>query len=219
MNNKGNGRMKDYETSHASTTLNVFLSYSHENKETAEEIATMIISEGISVWFDEWDVVLGDSLSDKIEQGLNCTHFVFLISKSTPKSKWQGREFKASFAHYINSGNPVIIPIILDETSPPKLISDLKYHRYEGGTNNDWYSIVGSITGKLPSLTLAKSIVKFYKKIVYNDPPADGKSIGYENVCPNCGSTRFTSGNYFDNNGEPHMAIECVECKWGDLIT
>lgn len=130
------------ETEQKKNDTLVFVSYSHKDKPVAEEIATMISAEGISVWFDEWKVVPGDSIIDKIGEGLICTHFVFLISNNTPQSKWQNQEFKSTFTRYVEESKPKIIPILLDEAKSPSLINHFNHIRYQGGTNSDWMNIV-----------------------------------------------------------------------------
>lgn len=67
------------------TTPKVFLSYGGEDAEVATLIAKQLMAKGIDTWFAVWDLTSGDSLRQKIDDGIgNCTHFVALL---TPRSK------------------------------------------------------------------------------------------------------------------------------------
>ncbi len=66
-------------------TPKVFLSYGGEDAAAATAIAKQLMAKGIDTWFAVWDLTSGDSLRQKIDEGIgNCTHFVALL---TPRSK------------------------------------------------------------------------------------------------------------------------------------
>ena len=66
-------------------TPKVFLSYGGEDAAAATAIAKQLMAKGIDTWFAVWDLTSGDSLRQKIDDGIaNCTHFVALL---TPRSK------------------------------------------------------------------------------------------------------------------------------------
>jgi hypothetical protein len=67
-----------------------------------------LASENINVWFDEWRIKLGDSITEEIPKALKCTHFIELISKNTETSKFQKREFQSAVASYVKEGNHVL---------------------------------------------------------------------------------------------------------------
>jgi hypothetical protein len=64
------------------------------------------------------------------------------------------REFQSAIASYVKEGAPRILPILLDDSEVPKLLTDLKYWKYNGGTERDRGEIVSSVTGKSPSQNL-----------------------------------------------------------------
>lgn len=198
------------------SSIKVFVSYNHADKKIAVQIATAIKAYGTDVWFDEWKIVLGDSIEDKISKGLQATHFVFLISKNTDNSRYQKREFLSSLSNFINSGTPKIIPILLDDAMIPELIKDIKHHHYEGGTKNDWDAIVGSITGKLPDTSVAKAIINLYKETVLVDEKNGDSGPWYPfqyKLCPSCGSSELSGGSFFcDEN--VIIEIKCKNCGW-----
>ena len=48
----------------------VFLSHSAADKGVVRDIANRLKSDGVRVWFDEWEIKPGDSIPAKIEDGL-----------------------------------------------------------------------------------------------------------------------------------------------------
>jgi len=53
---------------------------------------------GIDVWFDQWEIGIGDSLRRKMESGLsNCTHFLVLLTPQSVGKPWVETEIDAGF--------------------------------------------------------------------------------------------------------------------------
>jgi hypothetical protein len=179
--------------------LSVFLSHNRKDKPIARELGLYLASEGVSVWFDEWSINPGHSISASISDGLSkSTHFLLLWSKHAKRSRWVNKEMFSA----INLGTrhkPIqVIPICLDKTRLPTLMADLKYIRYKGGTESDRIEIVTAITGKHPSDTYTKAIVRKYNELI------DGGGTGLR-ACPECGSSLL---DWIKSS--PH----CKECGW-----
>ena len=56
----------------------VFLSHSGADKDVVREIANRLKSDGVRVWFDEWEIRPGDSIRAKIEDGLEHSRVLVL---------------------------------------------------------------------------------------------------------------------------------------------
>ena len=48
----------------------VFLSHSSKDKDQVVRLATDLREAGVAVWLDEWEISVGDSISQKIQEGL-----------------------------------------------------------------------------------------------------------------------------------------------------
>src|SRR5437016_6986118 len=154
------------EPKHATT---VFISHNKADKNEAREIALFFAAEGINVWFDEWEISVGDSFVQEINYGLlNCTHFAILWSENAARSNWVRRELHSTLAHAIDTGKPRIIPIKLDDAPLPSLLADILYLRYTEPIDEERQKIIKSVTGHLPSENFANAIIKMYYQIVKN---------------------------------------------------
>jgi hypothetical protein len=77
----------------------IFISHASEDKGFARPLAEQLVSEGISVWFDEYELKLGDSLRRKIEDGLlHSRHGLVLMSKNFFQKEWPQKELDALFS-------------------------------------------------------------------------------------------------------------------------
>jgi hypothetical protein len=91
----------------------VFLSHASEDKEAiARPLYEALTAAGVSVWFDEAVLKLGDSLSAKIDEGLaRCTHGIIVISPSFLDKRWPQRELAGLVAREVAGGTNRILPI------------------------------------------------------------------------------------------------------------
>jgi hypothetical protein len=91
-------------------TPRVFLSYAFEDKQLAERIAHTLQAQGIDTWWAGWCMAAGDSLRQKIDQGLaGCTHFVVLLTRTSIEKPWVKQEMDAGLVRALNA-QAVFIP-------------------------------------------------------------------------------------------------------------
>lgn len=193
----------------------VFISYNKKDEEIATDIAVFLKVKDIKVWFDEWEILAGDSIIEEIESGLKeCTHFIIIWSVNSAKSNWVRKELKSILCEAIRIGIPRIIPVIIDKTPLPKLLIDLKYIRYKDDSEKDKEEIIKSIIGEKPSQSFIKAIMKQRKKLVYDntkDSPFPFR------VCPECGSENLQRSSTTDyEHDEIYYSIKCKDCGWSD---
>lgn len=57
----------------------LFLSHSSADKTFVEKLAKDLEGVGVNVWFDKWEIKVGDSLTGKIEEGLQANDYLELV--------------------------------------------------------------------------------------------------------------------------------------------
>jgi len=89
-----------------------FISHASEDKdEIVRELAEALIERGFKVWYDEFELKIGDSLRKKIDNGLINSKFgVVIISPAFVKKNWTEYELNGMVAREMN-GHKVILPI------------------------------------------------------------------------------------------------------------
>jgi hypothetical protein len=95
----------------------VFISHASEDKdEVVRPLANALQNEDLKVWYDEFELKIGDSLRQKIDKGLANSRFgIVVLSKSFIKKGWTNYELDGIVTK-ANSGEQIILPIWHDIT-------------------------------------------------------------------------------------------------------
>ena len=93
------------------TKWDVFISHAYEDKDAiARPLALALARIGLAVWFDEFTLTAGDSLTKSINHGLeNSKYGIVIVSQKFLAKKWPQRELAGLFAKEDKS--KVIIPV------------------------------------------------------------------------------------------------------------
>jgi hypothetical protein len=88
----------------------LFICHASEDKETiARPLAESLISRGLRVWYDEFTLKLGDSLSRKIDEGLANSRFgAVILSPSFFNKQWPRIELDGLRAKEASSGKTIL---------------------------------------------------------------------------------------------------------------
>ena len=90
----------------------VFISHASEDKDdVVRPLANSLREKGVKVWYDEFEMKIGDSLRRKIDKGLANSRFgIVVISKDFIKKGWTNYELDGIITKSI-SGEQIILPI------------------------------------------------------------------------------------------------------------
>lgn len=90
----------------------VFISHASEDKHSvARPLAQLLRSSGVRVWLDENELHLGDSLREKIDEGLvHCRYGVVILSEAFFAKQWPQRELNGLFARE-TAGQNILLPV------------------------------------------------------------------------------------------------------------
>lgn len=104
----------------------VFLSYSHADQDVARQIATWLRATGASVWIDDVEIGVGESLLNRIAAGIQDSDFVVsLLSRTSVESSWVRKELSLAQTKGINSHQVVVLPVRIDDCDVPFELSDV----------------------------------------------------------------------------------------------
>jgi hypothetical protein len=106
----------------------VFISHSSIDKEFARDLAIRLEEHGISVWLDEWEIAVGESISQSIQDGLaGCEFIVVVISEASSRSGWVGKEWQSRIGNEASLRRVEILPVLLQNCEIPQLLADKAY--------------------------------------------------------------------------------------------
>ncbi len=106
----------------------VFLSHTSVDKPFVERLAQDLMKMGIEVWYDKWEIKVGDSILWKIEEGIKeSDYLIIVISKEAWESKWVQTEIEAAYNKQLQIGTKFILPIYYKECEIPLFFRGIKY--------------------------------------------------------------------------------------------
>lgn len=128
----------------------VFLSHSSKDKPLARRIAENLIQNNIDVWLDEWELLVGDSIVQKIQHGLDNTEFVaILLTANSLESGWVEKEWMSKFSQEASTRDIVILPLKADNLPLPTLLRDKKYADFSASFEVGANDLVSAVKGHI----------------------------------------------------------------------
>jgi hypothetical protein len=107
---------------------NVFISHRSNDSKEAELLADEIRKAGHNVWLDLWAISFGDSIVEKMNEGLEgATYVILCYSSADITSPWMGREWYSTLARQLNGVGVKLLPVKLTGGKPPAILADIKY--------------------------------------------------------------------------------------------
>ena len=108
--------------------MKLFLSYSHSDKEFVTKLAKDLRDRRVVPWFDEWEMSPGDSLSRRIQEGIEeSSLFLVILSSTSLSSKWCQKELDAAEVMEVEKGRKFVIPILYEKCQLPPFMKAKKY--------------------------------------------------------------------------------------------
>jgi len=133
------------------------MSHSHVDKPFARKLAASLRAAGHGVWIDEAEINIGDSLVEKIREGLDQVDYVAaILSKTSIDGPWVTRELDIASNREIEEGRVVVLPLLVEKVELPGF---LKGKFYGDFTNEEQYDyMVDLLLRKLGQPGLAPKV-------------------------------------------------------------
>ncbi|RYD61351.1 MAG: toll/interleukin-1 receptor domain-containing protein, partial [Verrucomicrobiaceae bacterium] len=106
----------------------VFLSHSSRDKAFARKLAERLVAAGVTVWLDEAELNVGDSLLDRISSAIETTDFVAaVISHTSVQSTWVQTELQMAMTRELADRRVRVLPILIEPCELPMYLRDKLY--------------------------------------------------------------------------------------------
>src|SRR3990167_3251234 len=91
----------------------VFICHASEDKdELVRPLARALRDANLDVWYDEFGLQVGDSLSEAIDRGLACARFgIVIVSQAFFQKRWTKRELLGLVAREMAEDGKIILPV------------------------------------------------------------------------------------------------------------
>ncbi|MBA2695818.1 MAG: TIR domain-containing protein, partial [Actinobacteria bacterium] len=105
----------------------VFVSYASEDGDWVQVLAENLHRSGLEVFLDRWEVVGGDRLSQRLQDGLSRASVVVLVVSPAAVGKpWWQEEFAAAMVQVVGGGQR-LVPVLLGEVVLPPFVASRLY--------------------------------------------------------------------------------------------
>lgn len=124
-----------------------FLGHSSHDKGNVRMIYDDLLHLGVKVLMDEVQIKVGDSIVEKISEGLKSSKFLLLVlSEHSVKSVWTKREWNSFLAHQLSTTDVRILPILLENCDIPMILKDIKYADFRESYHDGLKEIVAALS-------------------------------------------------------------------------
>jgi len=116
------------DDSNVKTSHRIFISHASADKGVARQIAMALEKSGVSVWFDEQELLLGNSLANVISDAISSSDYMLvLLSPQSVASRWVQQELSAAYARELDRRDITIIPVLIADCEIPSLLASKQY--------------------------------------------------------------------------------------------
>ena len=123
---------------------NIFLSHTSIDKPFVEKLARDLKRLGINVWFDKWEIAVGESITWKIEEGIQANEFLgVILSPEALLSEWVKSEISAAWVKQIKLKKIGLLPILYRNCEIPLFLADRKYADFRKNYNDGLEALAG----------------------------------------------------------------------------
>jgi len=137
----------------------VFLAHSSADHARAGKIAFDLRRRGIPVWYDEWELKVGDSLHDKIEAGITGSGYLtVLLSSESVLSQWVRKELNAALTLELEKKQVFVLPALLEDCDIPLFLKDKKYADFREQYDTGLHDLLDRLLPRGTVSTMLKSV-------------------------------------------------------------
>jgi len=114
----------------ADSQPSIFVSYAHEDAGVAHAFAAALEEEGAPVWLDQGELLIGDSLIERISEAIAEFDFVAaLVSPASVESNWCRKEIALAMSKQLHRGarRVTVLPLRVGEVTMPASLTDVKW--------------------------------------------------------------------------------------------
>jgi hypothetical protein len=107
----------------------LFLSHTGVDKPFVRRLREDLMAHGVQkVWLDEAEIDIGDSLVDKIEEGIKVSRYIAVVlSSKSINAPWVRKELDVAMNREIARGEVVVLPLLYEKCELPEFLRGKLY--------------------------------------------------------------------------------------------
>ena len=137
----------------------VFLAHSSEDHMKVGRLAYDLRRRGIPVWYDEWELKVGDSLHDKMEQGIRSSgYLIVVLSPHSVESAWVKKELNAALSLELEKRQVFVLPALFANCEIPLFLKDKKFADFRSSYERGLEELLATLVPDGTLSTMLKNI-------------------------------------------------------------
>lgn len=202
----------------------IFLSHNKADKPFARRLAADLEHQGIRYWLDEAEIKVGESLIEKIRDGIDSAAYVAVIlSPDSIASPWVQREVDVAMNQEIRGRRVKVLPIMYRECELPGFLLGKKYANFSEPASysaafEDLVKSIGVVFNKRALIadgaagTLERAVDKAWRTALpmLSRPfhrPFQYIGMSIQDAARATGGTPNEAGNIILDNEDCHMCL------------
>ena len=106
----------------------IFISYSRSDKDFVDKLAANLVANKAWVWVDRWELKVGDSLINKIQEAIQeASALLVVLSNASVSSEWCKKELTAGLVRELEEKRIIVLPVLLEDCQIPLFLRDKLY--------------------------------------------------------------------------------------------
>jgi formylglycine-generating enzyme required for sulfatase activity len=111
-----------------SMTASIFISHSSQNVDGPLRLAEDLRRTGLEVWLDEWEIGVGDRITQKIQKGLSgATYVAVWLTRASVESGWVDTEWQTKYETEAATGAVAVLPLLAEDCQIPYFLAGKRY--------------------------------------------------------------------------------------------
>ena len=124
----------------------VFISYSHADSAFVNILAANLVRRNAHVWVDTWELNVGDSILNKVQQAIqDSSALLVILSKASVASEWCRKELNAGLMRELDEKRVVVLPVLVDDCDIPIFLREKMYADFRTNFDRGLTSLVEGI--------------------------------------------------------------------------
>ncbi|HFD33191.1 MAG: molecular chaperone Tir [Methylothermaceae bacteria B42] len=106
----------------------VFISYSHADELIVNKLAAHLVKHNASVWVDTWELNVGDSILNRVQDAIQeSSALLVILSKTSVESEWCKKELSAGLMRELDEKRVVVLPVLVEDCEIPIFLREKMY--------------------------------------------------------------------------------------------
>jgi len=134
----------------------IFISYSSQDSDFAMKLSSQLVEHNLRVWIDKWEIKVGDSLIDRIQNAIEgASALLVILSKASVASEWCKKELNAGLMRELNEKRIIILPVLIEDCVIPGFLREKKYADFRNNYDDGIQEVLTAISS-VSSTTLGR---------------------------------------------------------------